>query len=110
MQVVDGWVMARGTLPSESIVAHVKTLTRDTAVAYLQRTGVEAVGVLEMGEAFAHEANRRRNLVHFVETGGGAKVPVLSSPHRIGVPAEPERLPGPPGADTARIFGQLVAG
>jgi crotonobetainyl-CoA:carnitine CoA-transferase CaiB-like acyl-CoA transferase len=109
LEAADGWVMARGDVPSESIVAHLKTLTRDTAVAYLQRTGVEAVGILEMGEAFTHEAIQRRNLVQFVEAGGGAKVPILSSPHRIGVPAGPERLPGPPGADTARIFRHLGA-
>jgi crotonobetainyl-CoA:carnitine CoA-transferase CaiB-like acyl-CoA transferase len=109
-EVADGWVMTRGGSLPENTVAQLKTLSRDAAVAHLQRAGIEAVGVLEMGEAFAHEAIRRRNLVQFVETGGGARLPILSSPHRVGVPAEPERLPGPPGADTARIFGQLAAG
>jgi crotonobetainyl-CoA:carnitine CoA-transferase CaiB-like acyl-CoA transferase len=110
LQAADGWVMKRGNPLSEHAVAQLKTLTRDAAVAHLRQTGVGAVGVLEMGEVFAHEAIRRRNLVQFVETGGGAKVPVLSSPYRIGLPAGPERLPGPPGADAARIFGRFATG
>jgi crotonobetainyl-CoA:carnitine CoA-transferase CaiB-like acyl-CoA transferase len=109
LEAADGWVMTRRAPPPEHIVAQVKTLTRDTAVAHLQRTGVEGVGVLEMGEVFAHEAIRRRNLVQFVDAGGGAKLPILSSPHRIGLSAGPERLPGSPGADSARIFGRLGA-
>jgi crotonobetainyl-CoA:carnitine CoA-transferase CaiB-like acyl-CoA transferase len=109
-EVADGWVMTRGGSLSENTVAQLKTLSRDAAVAHLQRTGVEAVGILEMGEAFAHEAIRRRNLVQFVETENGAKLPILTSPHCIGLPAAPERLPGPPGADSTRIFGRLAAG
>ena len=72
---------------------------------YLQNAGVEAVGILEMGEAFAHEAIRRRNLVQFIETEDGSELPILSSPHRIGLKVGPERLPGLPGADSTRIFG-----
>jgi crotonobetainyl-CoA:carnitine CoA-transferase CaiB-like acyl-CoA transferase len=63
-----------------------------------------------MGETLAHEAIRRRNLVQFVEVEGGAKLPILSSPHRIGLPASLERLPSPTGADTARILGPLSVG
>jgi crotonobetainyl-CoA:carnitine CoA-transferase CaiB-like acyl-CoA transferase len=110
VETADGWVMTRGGAPSEQVVMQVKTMTRDATVAQLQRNGVEAVGVLEMGEVFTHEAIRRRNLVQFVETGKGAKLPILSSPHRIGLSARPERLPGLPGADSARIFGRLGAG
>jgi crotonobetainyl-CoA:carnitine CoA-transferase CaiB-like acyl-CoA transferase len=110
VETADGWVMTRGGAPSEQVVTQVKTMTRDATVAQLQRNGVEAVGVLEMGEVFTHEAIRRRNLVQFVETGKGAKLPILSSPHRIGLSARPERLPGLPGADSARIFGRLGAG
>jgi crotonobetainyl-CoA:carnitine CoA-transferase CaiB-like acyl-CoA transferase len=109
-EVADGWVITRGGSPPDNTVAQLKAMSRDAAVAHLQRAGIEAVGVLEMGEAFAHEAIRRRNLVQFVETGGGARLPILSSPHRAGVPARAERLPGPPGGDTASIFGQLAAG
>ena len=105
LEVADGWVMARGSSPPESIVTRVKTLTRDVAVEHLQKTGVEAVGILELGEAFAHEAIRRRNLVQFIETEDGSELPILSSPHRIGLKAGPERLPGAPGADSTRIFG-----
>lgn len=110
LEACDGWVMTRGDAPPPDIVAQVKALTRDAAVAQLRQTGMEAVGICEMGEVFAHEAIRRRNLVQFVEVGDGAKMPILSSPHRIGVPAGPERLPGPPGADSARIFGRLGTG
>jgi len=110
LQAADGWVMARGSLPPQHIVSQVKAMTRGGAVAHLRETGIEAIGVLEMGEVFAHEAIRRRNLLQLVETGGGAKLPILSSPHRIGLPAGPERLPGPPGVDSARIFERLAAG
>jgi crotonobetainyl-CoA:carnitine CoA-transferase CaiB-like acyl-CoA transferase len=106
-EAADGWVIARGGSPAESIVAQAKTLTRNAAVAYLQQSGIEAAGILEMGEALAHEAIRRRNLVQFIEVEGGAKLPVLSSPHRIGLPASRERLPSPAGADTARILEHL---
>jgi crotonobetainyl-CoA:carnitine CoA-transferase CaiB-like acyl-CoA transferase len=109
LEASDGWVMAHGAPPREDIVAQVKTLTRDAAVAHLRRTGVEAVGVLEMGEVFAHETIRRRDLVRLVEAGGAAKLPILSSPHRIGLSAGLDRLPGPPGADSARIFARLGA-
>jgi crotonobetainyl-CoA:carnitine CoA-transferase CaiB-like acyl-CoA transferase len=109
-EVAGGWVMTRGGSLPENTVTQLKTLSRDAAVAHLQRTGVEAVGILEMGEAFAHEAIRRRNLVQFVETENRAKLPILTSPHCIGLPATPERLPGPPGADSTRIFGRLAAG
>lgn len=107
LEAADGWVMARGNLPPESVAARMKTLTRDAAVDYLQDAGVEAVGILEMGEVFAHEAIRRRNLVQFIETRDGSKLPILSSPHRLGLKASPERLPGPAGADTTRIFERL---
>jgi len=109
VQVADGWVMVRGGPPPEHIVAQVKTLSRAAAIVHLQQVGVEAVGVLEMGEAFLHEAIRRRNLVQFIATDGGAKLPVLSSPYRLGLSAEADRLPGPPGADTTRIFERLAA-
>ncbi|MGD9845348.1 MAG: CoA transferase [Variibacter sp.] len=109
-EAADGWVVVRGGLPAEHILAHAKTLTRKAAAAFLRQSGMEAVGILEMGEVLAHEAIRRRNLVQFVEVEGGAKVPILSSPHRIGLPASPERLPSPPGADTARILGQRGVG
>jgi crotonobetainyl-CoA:carnitine CoA-transferase CaiB-like acyl-CoA transferase len=107
LESADGWIVARGGSPTEDIVAQAKTLTRNAAVVHLQQKGIEAVGILEMGEALAHEAIRRRNLVQFVEVEGGARVPVLSSPHRIGLPASLERLPSPAGADTARILEQL---
>jgi crotonobetainyl-CoA:carnitine CoA-transferase CaiB-like acyl-CoA transferase len=110
LEAADGWIIARDSPPAEAIVARAKTLTRNAAVAHLQQCGIEAVGVLEMGEALAHEAIRRRNLVQFVEVEGGAKVPVLSSPHRIGLLASRERLPSPAGADTARILERLSAG
>jgi crotonobetainyl-CoA:carnitine CoA-transferase CaiB-like acyl-CoA transferase len=110
LEAADGWIIARDSPPAEAIVARAKTLTRNAAVAHLQQCGIEAVGVLEMGEALAHEAIRRRNLVQFVEVEGGAKVPVLSSPHRIGLLASRERLPSPVGADTARILERLSAG
>lgn len=110
LEAADGWVIARGAAPAASIIAQVKTLTRRAAVAHLQQSGIEAVGVLEMGEVLAHEAIRRRNLVQFVEVEGGARVPVLSAPHRIGLLASRERLPSPLGADTARILEQLSAG
>jgi len=109
VQVADGWVMVRGGPPPEHIVAQVKTLSRAAAIVHLQQVGVKAVGVLEMGEAFLHEAIRRRNLVQFIATDGGAKLPVLSSPYRLGLSAEADRLPGPPGADTTRIFERLAA-
>jgi hypothetical protein len=109
VQVSDGWVMVRGGPPHEHIVAQVETLSRAATVAHLQQVGFEAVGVLEMGEAFSHEAIRRRNLVHFVATGSGARLPVLSSPHRVGLSGEPDRLPGMPGADSTRIFERLAA-
>jgi crotonobetainyl-CoA:carnitine CoA-transferase CaiB-like acyl-CoA transferase len=107
LDVADGWIIARGSSPGQDIVAQAKALPRNVAVAHLQQKGIEAVGVLEMGEALAHEAIRRRNLVQFVDVEGGAKVPVLSSPHRIGLPAIPARFPSPLGADTARILGPL---
>lgn len=110
LETADGWVTMRGGPPPEHIVMRVKTLTRDATVAFLQEAGFEAVGVLEMGEVFAHEIVRRRNLVQFVEAGGGVKLPILSSPHRVGVPPGPERLPGLPGADSARIFGRARGG
>ncbi|MGE0749154.1 MAG: CoA transferase [Variibacter sp.] len=106
-ETADGWIIARGGPLAEHIVAQTKTLTRKAAVAHLQQSGIEAVGVLEMGEVLAHEAIRRRNLVQFVDVEGGAKVPVLSAPHRLGLPASRERLPSPLGADTARILGPL---
>jgi crotonobetainyl-CoA:carnitine CoA-transferase CaiB-like acyl-CoA transferase len=109
LEAADGWIIVRGGSPAKDIVAQVKALTRNAAVAHLQQSGIEAVGVLEMGEALVHEAIRRRNLVQFVEDEGGAKLPILSSPHRIGLPASLERLPSPAGADTARILGQLSA-
>jgi crotonobetainyl-CoA:carnitine CoA-transferase CaiB-like acyl-CoA transferase len=109
-EAADGWVIARGGSPAEHIVAEAKTLTRSAAVAHLQQNGIEAVGVLEMGEVLAHEAIRRRNLVQFVEVEGGAKLPILSSPHRIGLPASLERLPSPAGADSSRILGQSGVG
>ncbi|MBN8957470.1 MAG: CoA transferase [Rhizobiales bacterium] len=109
LEAADGWIIARGDSPAEPIVAKAKSLTRNAAVAHLQQNDIEAVGILEMGEALVHEAIRRRNLVQFVEVEGGAKLPILSSPHRIGLPASLERLPSPAGADTARILGQLSA-
>lgn len=107
LETAEGWVTTPSVSLSEQVVAEVKTLTRAAAVAHLQRSGMQAAEVLEVGEVFTHEATRLRNLVQTVDVGTGVKLPILSSPHRIGLSAGPERLPRGPGADSDRVLGRL---
>lgn len=102
--VQDGWIVARqGGDAVGPVLGEPGALSRDEAVSRLRRAGIEAVGVLELDEVFAHEAVLRRGLVQYADPDG-ARVPVLSSPHRVGGPLPVGDLPGAPGSDGERIF------
>ncbi|MDB5592425.1 CoA transferase, partial [Enterovirga sp.] len=107
----DGWVVARAE--SEAVAAVLSgagELAREGVVARLAAAGIEALAVLEPGEALAHEAVRRRGLVQAVPTGADATVPVLSAPHRFGRgPLPIGAPPGPAGHDAGRLLDGLPA-
>jgi crotonobetainyl-CoA:carnitine CoA-transferase CaiB-like acyl-CoA transferase len=107
LAVADGWLVVSNASRAQDILESAGAVTRQNAVALLTAAGIEAVGVLEMGEVFAHEAVRRRGLVQWVEAEDGTPVPILSSPHRIGAAPFPVgRLPATPGADNERLVGR----